>query len=195
MAERGKERNFMDWLLQLDGNILLWIQEHIRKEFLNPIVIFISNLGNAGWFWLVLLALLVCIPMYRKTGMTGLIAVLIGFIITNVFVKNLAARIRPYEVVEGLRFIGTKPHDFSFPSGHSTCSVAASAVLLAKLPKKAGIPLFVLGILICLSRLYVGVHYPTDVLAGAAIGLFAAFAALYLMKNKTGTNRQKGTAA
>lgn len=185
----------MDWLLQLDGNILLWIQEHIRKEFLNSIVIFISNLGNAGWFWLVLLALLVCIPMYRKTGMTGLIAVLIGFIITNVFVKNLAARIRPYEVVEGLRFIGTKPHDFSFPSGHSTCSVAASIVLLAKLPKKAGIPLFVLGILICLSRLYVGVHYPTDVLAGAAIGLFAAFAALYLMKNKTGTNRQKGTAA
>lgn len=184
----------MDWLMQLDGNILLWIQEHIRKEFLDPFVIFISNLGNAGWFWLVLLAVLLCIPKCRKAGMTGLLAVLIGFIITNVLIKNMAARIRPYEVVEGLRFIGVRPHDFSFPSGHSTCSVAASATLFARLPKKAGIPLLVLGILICLSRLYVGVHYPTDVLAGALIGLFASFAALFIMKHRN-KDRQKETAA
>ena len=184
----------MDWLLHLDGNILLWIQEHIRKEFFDPIVIFISSLGNAGWFWLVLLAVLLCSPRYRKAGMTGMVAVLIGFLITNVWIKNMAARIRPYEVVEGLKFIGTKPHDFSFPSGHSTCSIAASAALFATLPKKAGIPLLVLAILICLSRLYVGVHYPTDVLAGVLIGLFAAMASFYLM-NRRNKNTKKGTAA
>lgn len=89
---------------------------------------------------------------------------------------------QPYEVVEGLRFIGKMPHDASFPSGHSTCSMAASVVLLKKLPKKAGIPLFVLGILICLSRLYVGVHYPTDVLMGAAVGIVSAFAAIRIMR-------------
>ena len=189
-----KGEDFMDWLLHLDGNILLWIQEHIRKEFFDPIVIFISSLGNAGWFWLVLLAVLLCIPRYRKAGMTGMVAVLIGFLITNVCIKNMAARIRPYEVVEGLKFIGTKPHDFSFPSGHSTCSIAASAALFATLPKKAGIPLLVLAILICLSRLYVGVHYPTDVLAGVLIGLFAAMASFYMM-NRRNKNTKKGTAA
>ena len=109
-------------------------------------------------------------------------AILIGFVITNLLLKNIVNRIRPYEVVEGLRFIGKMPHDASFPSGHSTCSMAASVVLLKKLPKKAGIPLFVLGILICLSRLYVGVHYPTDVLMGAAVGIVSAFAAIRIMR-------------
>ncbi len=185
----------MDWLFHLDGNILLWIQEHVRKEFLDPIVVFISSLGNAGWFWLVLLAVLLCIPRYRRAGMTGLFAVLIGFLITNVLLKNMVARIRPYEIVEGLTFLGTQPHDFSFPSGHSTCSMAAAAVLFARLPKKAGIPLLLLGVLICLSRLYVGVHYPTDVLAGTAIGLFGAFAALSLTKRQFEKDGQKKTAA
>lgn len=185
----------MNWLFQLDGTILLWIQEHIRKEFLDPVVVFISSLGNAGWFWLVLLAVLLCIPGYRRAGMTGLVAVLIGFLITNVLLKNMVARVRPYEVVQGLTFLGTKPHDLSFPSGHSTCSIAAAAVLFAKLPKKAGVPLLVLAILICLSRLYVGVHYPTDVLAGAAIGLFGAAAALSLTKRRFEKDRSQKTAA
>ena len=175
----------MDWLLQLDGAVLLWIQEHIRKEFLDPVVVFISSLGNAGLFWLALLIALLFVPRFRRAGLTGLFAVLIGFIITNLCLKNAVARIRPYEAVEGLRFIGMRPHDFSFPSGHSTCSIAAAVVLLWRLPKKAGIPLLVLAVLICLSRLYVGVHYPTDVLGGAVIGAAAAAAALCLEKRKT----------
>ncbi len=171
----------MDWLMALDGNILLWIQEHIRREYLDPAVIFITNLGNSGWFWLVLSILLLFFAKYRKTGITSLIAILIGFIITNLWLKNMVDRIRPYEVVEGLKFIGRMPSDASFPSGHSTCSMAASVVLFLKLPKKLGVPALVLGILICLSRLYVGVHYPTDVLVGAAVGVLAAFAAVLLM--------------
>ncbi len=174
----------MDWLMQLDGNILLWIQEHIRTEFLDPVVVFISSLGNAGWFWLLLLAALMLFPRYRKVGISGFAAVLIGFIITNVCIKNVVARIRPYEVIEGLEMLGVKPSDFSFPSGHSTCSAAASLVLFFMLPKRAGVPLLALGILICLSRLYVGVHYPTDVLAGALIGAAAAAVVLFRVKNR-----------
>lgn len=172
----------MNWFLTLDGNILLWIQEYVRKDRLDQVVTFITNLGNAGWFWLVLSVLLLFFVKYRKTGLISLVAILIGFVITNLLLKNIVNRIRPYEVVEGLRFIGKMPHDASFPSGHSTCSMATSVVLLKKLPKKAGIPLFVLGILICLSRLYVGVHYPTDVLMGAAVGIVSAFAAIRIMR-------------
>lgn len=174
----------MDWFLRLDANILLWIQYHLRKDFLTPIMLFVTNLGNAGWFWLVLLAVLLFFPKYRKEALTGLAAVAIGFVITNLCIKNIAARVRPYEVIEGLRYLGIKPHDFSFPSGHSTCSMAASLALFAGLPKKAGIPLLVLALLICFSRLYAGVHYPTDVLAGILIGSVAAAVALRFIKPK-----------
>ena len=174
----------MDMLFQLDGEILLWIQENLRKEFLNPIVTFLTGLGDAGWFWILLCALLLLSGKYRKTGMTGFVALLIGFLITNLCLINMVMRIRPYELVEGLELIGKKAVDFSFPSGHSTASIAASAVFFLKLPKKFGIPAILLGILICLSRLYIGIHYPTDVFAGAMIGLFAAFAAIFLTDRK-----------
>lgn len=178
----------MDWLITLDANILLWIQTHLRKEILTPIMLFITNLGNSGWFWLILLAILLFFTKYRKAALTGVIAVLIGFIITNLCIKNIVARTRPYEVIEGLQYLGIRPHDFSFPSGHSTCSMAASVALLEGLPKKAGIPLFILALFICFSRLYVGVHYPTDVLAGALIGSAAAVAAIFLVRRKQGSN-------
>ena len=80
--------------------------------------------------------------------------------------------------------LGVKPTHLSFTSGHSTCSAAASLVLFFMLPKRAGVPLLALGILICLSRLYVGVHYPTDVLAGALIGAAAAAVVLFRVKNR-----------
>lgn len=174
----------MEQLLTLDGNILLFIQDYVRCEWLNPIMLFITKLGNAGLFWLILLAVLCCIPAYRKTGMTGILAVLLGFIITNVILKNAVARIRPYEVVEGLVLLGEKAVDWSFPSGHSTCSMAAGVILLKKMPKQSGIPLFILAICICFSRLYIGIHYPTDVICGMIIGIFGAFSAIYIMKRK-----------
>lgn len=182
----------MDWLLQLDGNILLWIQENIRKEFLDPAVMFLTSLGNAGWFWIALFVVFLFFPKYRKTGITGFMALAIGFLITNLWLKNSVARIRPYEVVKGLRLIGNAAVDFSFPSGHSTCSMAAAVVLWKECRGIFGKCALVLAVLICLSRLYIGIHYPTDVLAGMLIGIFSAFAALWVMnrkKEKTGISQ------
>ena len=83
----------MNWFLTLDGNILLWIQEHVRKDRLDQVVTFITNLGNAGWFCLVLSVLLLFFVKYRKTGLTSLVAILIGFVITNLLLKNIINRI------------------------------------------------------------------------------------------------------
>ena len=136
----------MEFITQLDGAVLLWIQEYLRKDFLNPIITFITSLGDAGWFWILLSALLLFTKKYRKIGLTGLLALFIGFLITNLWLKNMVMRVRPYEVVEGLTLIGRKAHDFSFPSGHSTASIAASTVFLMMMPKKFGIAAFLLGI-------------------------------------------------
>lgn len=178
----------MDWILQIDGEILLWIQNNLRKEFLNPLVMFITSLGNAGVFWLALCILFLFLPKYKKIGLQGLLAILIGFIITNLWLKNVTARVRPYEMIDGLYLIGKKANDFSFPSGHSTCSMAASVVLFTKLPRRQGIFALALGLMICASRLYIGIHYPTDVLAGMLIGTMSAFLAMRILKEEKTDN-------
>lgn len=171
----------MDFLIQLDGDILLFIQEHIRKDWMESFWIFITSLGDTGWFWLAVSALML-IPKKRRTiGITAMLAVAIGALLTNVTLKTLVARIRPYEVVEGLRLLIEKPHDYSFPSGHTCASFAAALVYYRMLPKKWGIAAVVLASLIAFSRMYLGVHYPSDILAGLAIGAFAAWAAVCIV--------------
>lgn len=172
----------MEFLINLDGNILLWIQEYIRQDWMEGFWKGITMLGDSGWFWIALSLLLMVPRQTRWIGITSLAAIVIGALITNVTLKNLVARTRPYEVVEGLVLLIEKQRDYSFPSGHTCASFAAVGVYWRMLPKKFGIPLVILAAMIAFSRLYVGVHYPTDVLAGLLIGLFAAWAARHMQK-------------
>lgn len=194
----------MEAVLQLDGNILLWIQENLRNEFLNPIVTFITHLGDHGYLWIALLLILLMIPKTRKAGLIGAATLLLTFILNNQIIKNLVARIRPYEVIEGLTILIDKPGEFSFPSGHTANSMSVGVVLWVisrnyekwkdknlYFPKAAGWFFLILSILIGLSRLYVGVHYPTDVLGGAMIAILDAVLVLYIYKKRL--NRPKGT--
>lgn len=175
----------------LEGNILLWIQENLRTDWLNPILIAITSLGNAGLFWIVLTIALLILKRTRRVGILCVMALLGSVLINNLILKNVIARIRPYEVIEGLKIIVKAPMDTSFPSGHSAASFAAGVVLLRNLPKKAGIPLFVLAWLIALSRLYVGVHYPTDVAAGILSGTMIAIVVQWLYEKWEAKKLQK----
>lgn len=107
-------------------------------------------------------------------------ALLGSLIINNMILKHLFNRTRPYEVVDGLMRIIEKQSDYSFPSGHTGSSFAAGVVMFRELPKKYGIIALVLACLVSFSRLYVGVHYPTDVLAGAVTGTISALIAVKL---------------
>ena len=172
----------MEWLIQAEGGILLWIQENLRSEILTPVMKGITFLGNGGWFWIVLaLALVVC-PKTRRAGVAAGIALLLSLLVNNVLLKNAVARTRPYELVEGLQILVSRPHDFSFPSGHSGASFAAACAMYPNLPRRWGVTLAVLAALIALSRLYVGVHFPTDVLAGAVIGICLGLLANALLR-------------
>ena len=171
----------MDAVLQFDSSILLWIQDNLRSDFLTPVMKVITHLGDKGIFWILLTLALLFVRKTRPLGVICAVSMVIGLVVTNLIIKNWAARIRPYEVVQGLKCIVPLADDWSFPSGHTTNSLACAWVLFRRTPKKCGVPALVLAILIALSRLYVGVHYPTDVLGGAVIGICCACLAMWLV--------------
>lgn len=164
----------LDTLMQLDGGVLLWIQEYVRNDFLTPLMIFITTLGDAGMIWIGIAIVLLCFKKTRNVGLLVGFSLIGSLVVNNIILKNLVARIRPYEVVEGLSILIEKPGEFSFPSGHTGSSFAAGVILFLACPKKYGIPALVLAFLISISRMYVGVHYPTDVLGGMVTGTIIA---------------------
>ncbi|MBQ8039819.1 MAG: phosphatase PAP2 family protein [Lachnospiraceae bacterium] len=164
----------MEAFFELDGNILLWIQEYIRNDFLTPIFKFITHLGDEGYVWIAIAVLLLFVKNYRKVGLMVGGSLLGSLLFNNMIVKNIVARPRPYRMMEELTILIPEPGEYSFPSGHTSSSFAAGVVLYLMLPKKYGIPAMVLAFLIGISRLYVGVHYPTDVLGGMVMGALLA---------------------
>lgn len=161
----------MDSLLQWDGDFLLWVQEHLRFEALTPFMKAVTILGIAGCFWLALTLVLSFIPKMRRAAFASTLGMVFVAITCNLITKNLVARTRPYEVVEGLtRLIGEQV-DYSFPSGHTAISFGSAVALFFYLDRRIGIGLMALATLIAWTRLYLGVHYPTDVLGGMAFGI------------------------
>jgi len=161
----------IEFLTTIDTRILLSIQESIRTPWLTPAVVFITSLGNAGVFWIILSALLLIPKKTRRIGCISFLALFGSLLVNNLLLKNLVGRIRPYDACSTLLPLVTKPTDYSFPSGHTGSSFASACVLYRHLPKRAGILALALAVLIGLSRLYVGVHYPSDVLVGMLTGI------------------------
>ncbi len=175
-----------------EADFLLYIQEHVRSDLLTPFLTFITHTGDKGVAFIIFVLAIVLIPKTRRFGVITAISIITESIITNVFIKNIVARTRPYEAVEGLVSLIDKQKDYSFPSGHSGAafSVAVALLLIAILGlpviRKAGevertktslayklaiIPVIIYAVLIAFSRLYVGVHYPTDVIGGILLGV------------------------
>lgn len=167
---------------QIDLSILLWIQENLRADFMNGFWKAVTFLGDGGWFWIVLGVAMLFWKKTRPAGWTLLLALAIGALLTNVGLKNLVARIRPYDFSDQVRLLVKPQADYSFPSGHTCASFAAAVACWKKLPRRYGILAVILAVLIAFSRLYVGVHYPTDVLGGMLIGVFAGWAACRILR-------------
>ena len=185
--EKGIHMNtFLQSVQNLDGEILLQIQQHLRTDMLTPFMKIVTFLGNGGWFWILCAVVLLAIPKTRKTGYAAVLSLIFGVMVTNLLLKNIVARPRPFAEIEALIPLIAKPTDFSFPSGHTTASFAVALVMLRMLPKKIGIPAVVLAALVAFSRLYLGVHYPTDVLAGFVVTLVGSSLAVWGVRTKLG---------
>lgn len=155
------------------------IQHLFRNEFLDIVMPFISALGNAGIFWILLTVVLLIIPKTRKTGIASAIALLIMVVTGNMILKPLIARLKPFTVNTAIELLIAAPTDFSFPSGHTYASFASATAIL-KNNRRLGIPAMILAALIAFSRLYLYVHYPTDVLCGILFGVLAGLAGNFL---------------
>ena len=168
---------------QFEASIILWIQENLRGA-LDGIWVVITHLGGDGILWIAMGILLLFFKKTRPIGFTVLLSLLFDFIMINVTLKGVFSRPRPFVVNEAIVTLISKPSPFrSFPSGHSGGSFAAMFALYKWVPKKIGIPALILAALVALSRLYVGVHYPTDFLAGCVIGFMCSVWAHHVVKN------------
>lgn len=164
-------------MLVLETNFLDMLQR-IHTPILDKIMVFISSLGNSGWFFIALGVVLLCLKKYRRVGICILFALLLCLITGNLILKPLVARPRPCWVNPVTMLIPI-PKDYSFPSGHTYASFAAATVLFLS-DKRAGILAYILAVCIAFSRMYLYVHYPTDVLAGLILGVTAGIVSHYL---------------
>ena len=165
----------------LDVDILVGIQEHVRCTFLNYVFPLITHLGDAGIFWILLTAVLLCFKKTRMAACFSAGALVGSLLLNNLLLKPLVARVRPYKAHSEVILLKNaalpklfqikEATDFSFPSGHSAASFASSVAMCRSLPRKWAVTLIVVACLIAFSRLYIGIHYPSDVLAGILDGI------------------------
>ena len=160
--------------MNIELSILDWIQTS-HTPFLDKIMVFITRLGDAGIIWIVLSIVLLLIPKTRKSGAVMVAALVVDVVLCNIVLKNLVARTRPYDVNTGVHLLVAKLHDYSFPSGHTAASFASVTALYLAGEKKLWKFALVLACLIAISRLYLYVHYPTDVLGGILFGVISGY--------------------
>lgn len=171
----------MSFINQVDFSILNFIAAYFHYAWLDRVMPLVTALGDNGAIWIVLAVVFLVMPRYRKVGIGIILALLLGFIICNLGLKPLAARLRPFEFNEAVHLLIKAPLDYSFPSGHTEASFAAVTVLFLHRLKGRFAALF-LAFAIAFSRLYLYVHYPTDVFAGTIIGICMGILSVYSIK-------------
>ena len=178
--------------MQIEFQILDALQK-IHTPVLDGVMCLITSLGNAGIIWILLTIALLINPKIRRTkdgtacrlfGESGrrsgcilLAALILDLILCNGILKNLFHRVRPYDIRTSIELLVKRPVDYSFPSGHTAVSFAAASAAWFMKKRKTGVAFGAVACLIAFSRLYLYVHYPTDVLAGAVIGILCGAAA------------------
>ena len=168
-------------IYEFDFGVNDWIASHLTADWLDPIMRVITMLGDGGIFWIALAVLFLCFKKTRRFGAAMAISLIISTIITNLTLKPIFNRPRPYELrtIEGLD-TSLLPGDASFPSGHTTVSFSGAFALFWQ-NKKLGAPALALATLIAFSRLYFYLHHPTDILGGIAVGLAASLLSRFLL--------------
>lgn len=182
---------FFDSLLGFDLAVFEWVQG-IQNHLLTAIMTTITTLGDEGIIFIVLGLVLLFTKKYRKAGVSILVALVVMLLLNNIVLKELIARPRPFnldpetyawwhEVYKYPNFNIHQPSSYSFPSGHTSSAFAAAIALLCH-DRKLGIPTTIFAAIMGFSRIYVEVHYCTDVIGGAIVGIIYALLGVLVAK-------------
>ena len=154
----------------IDWSILRYIQENFRNTFMDNAMRFITKIGDVGAVWIAIAIIFLFIKNRRDTGVKIAIGLIIVSILGNLVFKNLFARPRPFISDKDIELLINEPFGFSFPSGHSFSSFVAATIIFLD-DRKMGYLAMIMAVLIALSRIYLYVHFPSDILAGMLLGI------------------------
>lgn len=167
--------SLLDFIYHIDQSIMLWLQDVVRNPLLSKLLVPLTTIGYAGTLWIILSIVMLFFRKTRKVGWLSLLTMLVCYLFNDILLKELVQRPRPFMDLPQLQVIESKPTSWSFPSGHACSSfAAASTYSKGEEPRWLKGLFWFLAVAMAFSRPYVGVHYPTDVLAGACIGLLGS---------------------
>ncbi|WP_024346506.1 phosphatase PAP2 family protein [Lacrimispora indolis] len=152
---------------------ILYFLQSLHTPWLDVFMKEITGLGDSGIFWIITGIVLLCFKKTRVAGFCVILSLAVGFLMGNMILKNLVARERPCWIDTSIPLLIRNPKDYSFPSGHTLASFEG-AVSIWLYNRKWGTAALVLAVLISFSRLYLFVHFPTDVLGGLFLGILIA---------------------
>lgn len=166
----------MDW----EFRFLDFVREHFVGGFSDKVMVFITHCGDKGYIWIAAGLIMCMTKKYRRCGITLLSGLLAGVLIGNVLLKNMVCRERPCWIREIEGLLIAVPKDYSFPSGHTLSSFLAATVIVCR-NRLLGMTAFAAAALIAFSRMYLYVHFPTDIIGGAVIGSAIGLAVVFVM--------------
>jgi len=185
----------MEVVQNFDNTVLNFIQTYFSSSVLDFLMPLVTKLGNGGLVWIIVALAFLKSRKYRTDGLMIVASLLLCVILGNLILKPLVARIRPCDINTAIPLLIARPTDYSFPSGHTMSSFAAASVIFHA-NVNMGIAAFALAALIAFSRLYLYVHYPSDIIAGIILGLFIGAAVIWFFKLReeyTGNSIQDDT--
>lgn len=163
----------MEIIQQIDDTLLIFIAKHLHSPFMDRLMVFFTSLGNSSLLWIALTLVLLATKKGRRWGILLTAALIAESLLCDNILKPLFARERPFTRLTGFRDLIKAPGSYSFPSGHTMSSFTAATILFCR-EKSSGIFFYVIAALIGFSRIYLFVHYPSDVLGGILLGILLA---------------------
>lgn len=174
---------FFEIINKFDISALDALRGALRCDFLDWLMPLVTLLGEAGIFWIAVALVMLCLRPTRECGMMLAVAMILGLLLCNCILKPLIDRPRPFEVDTAVTLLVGAPGDGSFPSGHTAVCFEAATVLLYGLRRKIfGGAALAAAFSVAFSRLYLYLHYPSDVIAGAVLGVLCAVTAIFIWK-------------